>query len=155
MPTRLASSVITASCAKLPPGRDSISFVPALLGHAEKQRQHEFLYWEFHERGFSQAALYRGRWKGIRERTPNAPLLLHDLHNDIAEKTDVAARHPEIVARLEKVALDILAKPDMKAKLTAAGFEVTAKTGKGHMERVAKEVPMYKKIIADAGIKKL
>jgi hypothetical protein len=32
---------------------------------------------------------------------------------------------------------------------------VTAKTGKGHMERVAKEVPMYKKIIEDAGIKKL
>src|SRR5204862_4743752 len=29
---------------------------------------------------------------------------------------------PEIVARLEKVALDILGKPDMKEKLTAAGF---------------------------------
>src|SRR5262249_36430865 len=29
---------------------------------------------------------------------------------------------PEIVARLEKVALDTLAKPDMKQKLTAAGF---------------------------------
>ena len=62
---------------------------------------------------------------------------------------------PEIVARLEKTALDILAKPDIRQKLTAAGFEVTAKTGKGHMERVAKEVPMYKKIIEDAGIKKL
>ena len=62
---------------------------------------------------------------------------------------------PEIVARLEKTALDILAKPDIKEKLTAAGFEVTAKTGKGHMERVAKEVPMYKKIIEDAGIAKL
>jgi hypothetical protein len=43
----------------------------------------------------------------------------------------------------------------MKEKLTQAGFEVTARTGKGHMERVAKEVPMYKKIIEDAGIKKL
>ncbi|MEI8154768.1 MAG: tripartite tricarboxylate transporter substrate-binding protein, partial [Hyphomicrobiales bacterium] len=62
---------------------------------------------------------------------------------------------PDIVARLEKAALDILAKPDMKEKLTQAGFEVTAKTGKGHMERVAKEVPMYQKIIEDAGIKKL
>jgi arylsulfatase A-like enzyme len=86
--------------AKLPPGRDSISFVPALLGRPEKQRQHEFLYWEFHERGFSQAALYRGRWKGIRERAADAPLALYDLHNDVAEKTDVAARRPEIVARL-------------------------------------------------------
>ena len=44
---------------------------------------------------------------------------------------------------------------DMKNKLTQAGFEVTAKTGKQHMERVTKEVPMYKKIIQDAGIKKL
>jgi len=62
---------------------------------------------------------------------------------------------PEIVAKLEKVALDVLAKPDMKEKLTKAGFEITAKTGKQHMERVAKEVPMYKKIVEDAGIKRL
>jgi tripartite-type tricarboxylate transporter receptor subunit TctC len=62
---------------------------------------------------------------------------------------------PEIGARLEKVALEVLANPEMNQKLTAAGFEVTAKTGKAHMERVAKEVPMYKKIIEDAGIKKL
>src|SRR5262249_51350810 len=86
--------------AKLPPGRDSMSFVPSLRGRGEKQPQHEFLYWEFHERGFSQAALYQGRWKGLRERTPDAPLVLHDLHNDLAEKTDVAAKHPEIVAKL-------------------------------------------------------
>jgi tripartite-type tricarboxylate transporter receptor subunit TctC len=62
---------------------------------------------------------------------------------------------PEIVAKLEKVALDLLGKPDMKEKLSKAGFDVTAKTGKGHMDRVAKEVPMYKKIIEDAGINKL
>ena len=62
---------------------------------------------------------------------------------------------PEIVAKLEKVALDVLAKPDFKEKLTQAGFEVTARTGKGHMERVVKEVPMYKKIIEDAKIAKL
>jgi arylsulfatase A-like enzyme len=86
--------------AKLPPGRDSISFVPTLRGPTKEQQQHEFLYWEFHERGFSQAALYQGRWKGIRERTPDAPLALHDLQNDIAEQTDVAARNPEIVARI-------------------------------------------------------
>jgi tripartite-type tricarboxylate transporter receptor subunit TctC len=62
---------------------------------------------------------------------------------------------PEVVARLEKVALDILAKPDMRQRLTQAGFEVTAKDGKGHMARVAKEVPMFSDIIAQAGIKKL
>ena len=62
---------------------------------------------------------------------------------------------PEVVSRLEKVALEILGKPEMRQRLTQAGFEVTAKDGKGHMERVAKEVPMFREIIAQAGIKKL
>jgi tripartite-type tricarboxylate transporter receptor subunit TctC len=62
---------------------------------------------------------------------------------------------PEIVSRLEKVALDILSKSDMRQRLTQAGFEVTAKDGKSHMERLAKEVPMFRDIIAQAGIKKL
>lgn len=87
--------------ASLPSGRDSISFVPTLRGASSGQREHEFLYWEFHERGFSQAALYQGRWKGIREGRLSAPLVLYDLQNDPGETTDVAAKHPEIVARLD------------------------------------------------------
>ena len=62
---------------------------------------------------------------------------------------------PEIIARLEKTVLEILAKPEMKKKLTDAGFEITAKDGKGHAARIAKEVPMYKQIIEQAGIQKL
>ena len=62
---------------------------------------------------------------------------------------------PEIVARLEKVCLDILAKEDFKKKLVVAGFDVTAKDAKGHAARIAKEIPMFKKIIEDAGIAKL
>jgi arylsulfatase A-like enzyme len=87
--------------AKLPPGRDSISFAPTLLGDSAHQQQHEFLYWEFHEGGFRQAALYEGRWKGLRSGGPDAPLVLHDLHNDIAEQIDVAAQHPDIVAKID------------------------------------------------------
>jgi arylsulfatase A-like enzyme len=85
----------------MPRGRDSISFLPTLLGRSSAQQEHEFLYWEFHERGFSQAALYQGRWKGIRERSLSAPLALYDLQNDIAETTDVAAKHPEITAKID------------------------------------------------------
>jgi tripartite-type tricarboxylate transporter receptor subunit TctC len=62
---------------------------------------------------------------------------------------------PEIVGRLEKVALDILRKPEMRQKLNQAGFEVTAKDGKGHAARLAKEVPMFRDIVAKAGIQKL
>jgi arylsulfatase A-like enzyme len=89
------------SGAEFPAGRDSISFVPSLLGRPKEQPAHEFLYWEFHERGFSQAALYAGRWKAIRERTPDAPLQLFDLHDDVAEKHDLAAKQPELVTKLD------------------------------------------------------
>jgi arylsulfatase A-like enzyme len=87
------------SGAKLPPKRDSVSFVPALLGKPE-QPKHEFLYWEFHENGFSQAALYQGRWKGIRGKKSGGPLVLHDLESDIGEKLNVAAKYPEVAAKL-------------------------------------------------------
>jgi arylsulfatase A-like enzyme len=82
----------------VPPDRDSISFLPTVLGQPDKQRKHEFLYWEFHERGFNQAALYQGRWKGIRSK--NEPMTLYDLQNDPGEKDDVAGKHPEIAAKL-------------------------------------------------------
>ncbi len=87
--------------AELPEGRDSVSFAPTLLGKGAAQAKHEFLYWEFHERGFSQAVLYQGRWKGLRERSLTAPLALYDQQNDPAEKTNVAAEHPDIVAKLD------------------------------------------------------
>lgn len=88
------------SGAALPAARDSISFAPAMLGQQAAQKSHEFLYWEFHEKAFSHAALYQGRWKGIRER-PADPLLLYDLQSDRGEKENVAANHPEIAAKLE------------------------------------------------------
>jgi tripartite-type tricarboxylate transporter receptor subunit TctC len=62
---------------------------------------------------------------------------------------------PEIVSKLEKTILEIVAKPDVKAKLIAAGFDITAKDGKGHGARIAKEIPMFKDVIAQAGIQKL
>jgi tripartite-type tricarboxylate transporter receptor subunit TctC len=62
---------------------------------------------------------------------------------------------PEVVARLEQVALGVLRRPDMRAKLTESGFEVTATPGKEHMARIAREVPIFADIISRAGIKKL
>jgi tripartite-type tricarboxylate transporter receptor subunit TctC len=59
---------------------------------------------------------------------------------------------PEIVSLLEKESLAILGRPDMRKRLTEAGFEVQAKDGKSHMARVAKEVPMFRAIIKQAGI---
>ncbi len=82
--------------AKAPAGLDGISIVPALLGG--EQKAHEFLYWEFHERGFARA-VRTGDWKAVI--LPGKPLELYDLSKDIGETRDVAADHPDIVARVE------------------------------------------------------
>ncbi|GIW95542.1 MAG: N-acetylgalactosamine-6-sulfatase [Pirellulaceae bacterium] len=87
---------------EIPQPNDSISFLPTLLGETEKQAKHEFLYWEFHERGFSQAALYRGRWKAIREQSASAPLELYDLATDIGESRNIAGQHPDLVRILDE-----------------------------------------------------
>lgn len=79
---------------------DGISLVPTLLGRKEEQKNHQFLYWEFHEGGFKQAALYEGRWKGIRSGGPDAPVKLYDQRNDVAEKTDVAGEFPGIAEKI-------------------------------------------------------
>ncbi len=85
---------------KTPDGLDSISFLPALRGETGQQATHEFLYWEFHEGGFLQAALYQGRWKGIRRGAPDAPVSVFDLRTDPGEHTNVASANPEVAAKL-------------------------------------------------------
>lgn len=85
--------------AKAPSNLDGLSLVPTLTGEGT-QKEHEFLYWEFHEGGFKQAALYQGRWKGIRSGGPDALVQLFDQKNDVAELTNVADKHPEITAKI-------------------------------------------------------
>jgi len=82
-----------------PPSIDGISILPALLGRAGKQKQHEFLYWEFHEQG-SKQAVRMGDWKAVRF-GPEGKLELYNLKDDIGEKRNVATRNPEIVAKIE------------------------------------------------------
>ncbi len=77
---------------------DGISFVPTLTGKGE-QRSHAYLYWEFYERGVSQALLFDGRWKAIRLQSTQAPIQIYDLQTDIGETRNVAASHPEWVKR--------------------------------------------------------
>lgn len=81
---------------------DSISLVPELMGRGT-QAQHDALYWEFYEKGFSQAVLLGGRWKGIRLLTPDAPIQVFDLETDLGEKMDLAAQQPERVARMAEI----------------------------------------------------
>ena len=77
---------------------DGISMLPTLLGRAQTN-QHDFFYWEFHERGFQQA-VRMGQWKAVRLQV-GEPLELYDLAKDPGEKQNVATEHPDIVAKIE------------------------------------------------------
>jgi arylsulfatase A len=84
--------------AAAPPSLDGVSITRALKG--APQPAHEFLYWEFHERGFQQA-VRMGDWKAVRL-ARDRPLELYNLKTDRAETTDLAAKQPAIVERIEK-----------------------------------------------------
>jgi arylsulfatase A-like enzyme len=83
---------------KVPEKLDGLSLLPALLGKPNTN-QHDFLYWEFHERGFQQA-VRMGDWKAVRPQA-GKPLELYNLQTDPGEKENVAEKNPEVVAKLE------------------------------------------------------
>lgn len=87
------------------PATDGISFAATLLGRSGQQKQHEYLYWEFHEQGGKQA-VRMGQWKGVRlnaMKKPDAPIELYDLSSDIGETRNIAAEHPDIVVRIAEI----------------------------------------------------
>jgi len=91
------------TCAKLvgvkaPKGIDGISYLPTLLGQNERQRKHEYLYWELH----GQQAIRVGDWKAVR-RKPGRKIELYDLSKDIGEANDLAGTHPELVAKMAEM----------------------------------------------------
>ncbi len=85
-----------------PPGLDSVSFGPTITGHPEQQKQAEYLYWEFYEKGGKQA-VRAGRWKAIRIPMFTGTTQLFDLSRDIAEQHDLAQQRPDIVQKLEQM----------------------------------------------------
>lgn len=60
---------------------------------------------------------------------------------------------PDILKHLEATSLAVLARPEVQAKLLAAGFVTTARNSTALKARIAKEVPMWKEMAQLAGIK--
>ncbi len=108
MPTLLdvAGAKITT-----PKESDGISLLPTLLG--TKQPERPFLYREFPAYG-GQQAVRIGDWKGIRQNLlpkgpkakaakPNYHIELYNLRDDPTESTDVSAKHPDVIAKIEAI----------------------------------------------------
>ncbi len=76
---------------------DGLSFYPTLTGEGEQQA-HEFLYWEFSETNMM--GLRMGNWKMV---VKQGNCKLFDLATDLHEDTDVAAQHPEVVAKMKAI----------------------------------------------------
>jgi arylsulfatase A len=89
--------------AENPDGIDGISFLPTLLG--KKQKQHEYLYWEFHEQG-GKIAVRMGNWKAVKlniDKTPQGDTELYNLSTDIGETNNIALSNPETVKQMEEI----------------------------------------------------
>ena len=87
--------------ATVPANVDGISILPELLGAevvGRPQQAHAYLYWEF--RG--QTAVRWGPWKAIRP-GPQRDWELYHLEQDPGEEHDLAAAHPQRVARAEAI----------------------------------------------------
>jgi arylsulfatase A-like enzyme len=81
-----------------PEKTDGISILPTLLGKPQTN-QHQFFYWEFHEKG-SKQAVRMGDWKAVRPEV-GKPLELYDLKTDVHEEHNVANEHMDVIEKVE------------------------------------------------------
>ena len=83
---------------KLPKNLDGHSIVPTLTG--KSQTPHEYLYFEFHEKGFFQAVRFAD-YKAVRNGY-NQPLELYNVKADPAESKNLANSHSDLIAKAEQ-----------------------------------------------------
>jgi len=107
LPTFVALAGGTVPATPVIDGRD---ITPILLGQSKESAREAHYYFA----SYDLQAVRQGRWKlalspqpeGMGKQAAKTPpgLRLYDLDADIGEQTDVAAQHPEVVARLKALA---------------------------------------------------
>lgn len=88
---------------KTPQDIDGISLLPSLV-HQGRQKEHDYLYWEFHEQNGKQAILCQN-WKLIkfhRLKMGTNCFELYNLSSDPSEQFNVAELYPEILRKLSR-----------------------------------------------------
>ena len=98
----LLPTLCAAAGVKPPTGINGVNLLPTLTGKG-KQADSD-LYWEFPGYG-GQQAVRIGDMKGVRTNMSrgNRKIELYDLAEDIGEKNDIAADHPDLVKRIAKL----------------------------------------------------
>lgn len=83
---------------------DGISMLPTLFGNGG-QKEHTYLYWEFHELG-GRLAVRQGDWKAVllnAKKGLDQPIELYDLSKDIHEDVDLSGQFPEKAEELRAI----------------------------------------------------
>lgn len=89
-----------------PQSHSGISFLPTLTASGQ-QNEHDYLYWEFFERGGKQA-IRQGNWKAVRldrhKTGKDAPWEIYNLATDPGESVNAAKNHPELQSTFNAIA---------------------------------------------------
>jgi arylsulfatase A-like enzyme len=96
----VTASILAVAGVRPPPGYrpDGIDILPILRGAAPQAERTVFWRWSRPDR--QQRAVRRGQWKLLAD---GAHLMLFDLGADPGERTDLAARHPDMVVSLQRL----------------------------------------------------
>lgn len=94
------------------------------------------------------------RWPDL----PNVPTMIEAGYKDFVADTMIGFLAPAktpagVIDALAKATDTILRRPEVKERLQKAGFEVISSGPAGMKARIAKEVPMWRKIVEQAGVK--
>jgi len=90
-------TILAATGVNRPAGKEfeGENLLPVLQGHSSEKVSNRKLFWRFGKSW----AVRDGKWK-LTLPENGEPVQLFDLENDIAENTDIAAKHPDVVKRL-------------------------------------------------------
>lgn len=85
----------------VPKKTDGISMLPTLTGKGS-QKTHDYLYFEFHERGGRQCLITRDNWKIVRLNINKGKqtVELYNLNEDPSEKNNVLNKYPALAKKL-------------------------------------------------------
>jgi tripartite-type tricarboxylate transporter receptor subunit TctC len=94
------------------------------------------------------------RWSGLPDVPTFGELGIRDAESDTFQAVFAPAGTPQpIVDRLVKEITEILKRPDIREKYLKAGLDVLAEPPEVLKQRIAREIPMYKAIIDQGGLK--